>query len=84
MKEELKMNILRCRAYTRQHIREHSVEVDQLEGVVFSTVCKLNVVRKENERFIIFYIVLTRSCIFCRLKKVREYMMHGRFSQFSV
>lgn len=46
------MNILRCRAHTRQHIREHSVEVDQLESVVLSTVCKLNVVRKENERFV--------------------------------
>ena len=46
------MNILRCRAYTRQHIREHSVEVDQLERVILSTVSKLNVVRKENERFI--------------------------------
>ena len=46
------MNILRCRAHTRQHIREHSVEVDQLESVILSTVCKLNVVRKENERFV--------------------------------
>lgn len=46
------MNILRCRAHTRQHIREHSVEVDQLERVVLSTVCKLNVVRKENERLV--------------------------------
>lgn len=49
------MNILRCRAYTRQHIREHSVEVDQLERVILSTVSKLNVVRKENERFIFKY-----------------------------
>lgn len=46
------MSILRCRAYTRQHIKEHSVEVEQLERMVHSTVCKLNVVRKENERFV--------------------------------
>lgn len=49
------MNILRCRAYTRLNIREHSVEVDKLERMVISTVCKLNVVRKENERFISHY-----------------------------
>jgi len=46
------MSILRCRAYTRQHIREHSVEVDQLERMIHLTVHKLNVVQKENERFV--------------------------------
>ena len=51
------MNILRCRAHTRQHIRDHSVDVDQLERMVISTVCKLNVVRKENERFILLYVI---------------------------
>jgi len=52
IQEELRMNILRCRAYTRQHIRQHSTEVDQLEHVVNTVVHKLNIVRKENKRYV--------------------------------
>ena len=53
------MNILRCRAYTRQNIRQHSTEVDQLEHVVNTIVHKLNIVRKENERHVFYMQIIT-------------------------
>ena len=61
------MDILRCRAHTRQHIRDHSVNVDQLERMVISTVCKLNVVQKENERFITYYMLAIMLMIYQEL-----------------
>lgn len=68
------MNILRCRAYTRQSIRQHSTEVDQLEHVVNTVVHKLNIVRKENERYLINRVISNTLCLlfFCcyRLKEV--------------
>jgi len=47
------MNILRCRAYTRQNIRQHGTEVDQLEHDVNTVVHKLNIVKKENKRYLL-------------------------------
>ena len=46
----MKMDILRCRAYTRQALRQWEKEVEELEKHVMEASQKVLVINSENKR----------------------------------
>ncbi len=45
------MATLRCRAYTRQHLLEREVEVEEMEKRVAEAKKKIAAITNENERY---------------------------------
>lgn len=50
LQEKLRMESLRCRAYTRRHIHEREVEVGEMEKRVAEAKKQLAAIINENER----------------------------------
>ena len=44
------MDTLRCRAYTRQHLKEQGKQVESMEGRVLSAHQQLTAITRENMR----------------------------------
>ena len=52
VQEKLKMDTLRCRAYTRQKVIQRTKQVDRLEKQVTEATQKINAVSEENKRYV--------------------------------
>ena len=50
MQDKLRMETLRCRAYTRQRLREQGREVEGMERRVLDARQQLTAINRENER----------------------------------
>lgn len=50
LQDKLRMETLRCRAYTRQHLREQGREVEEVERRVLDARQQLTAINRENER----------------------------------
>lgn len=51
LQEKLKMDTLRCRAYTRQRVWQYTREVDKIEKQVVEVTQKLTAIDNENRRY---------------------------------
>ena len=51
LQDKLRMETLRCRAYTRQRLREQGREVEEMEGRVLDAQQQLTAVNRENRRY---------------------------------
>ena len=50
LQDKLRMETLRCRAYTRQRLREEGREVEEMESRVLDAQQQLTAVNRENRR----------------------------------